>query len=45
MDLTELRDSRDDLARLGERWLLIADVVGMAAGAGIAFAALFAFLG
>lgn len=43
MDLIELRES--ELARLGERWLLIADLVGVTVGAVLAFAALFILLG
>jgi hypothetical protein len=45
MDLTELRDTRTDLTRWGEQWLVVADFVGMAVGAAIAFAALIILLG
>jgi hypothetical protein len=45
MDLTEIRDTRTDLTRWGEQWLLVADFVGMAVGAVVAFAALFILLG
>ncbi len=44
MDLTELRESRTDLARWGEQWMVVADFVGMAVGAVIAFTALFILL-
>jgi hypothetical protein len=42
MDLIETRES--ELARLGERWLLIADIAGAAIGALIALVALIALL-
>jgi hypothetical protein len=45
MDLTELRDTRTDLRRWGEQWLVVADFVGMAVGALVAFAALYVLLG
>jgi hypothetical protein len=44
MDLSEVRETRDDIAQWGEQWLLVADYVGMAVGAAVAFTAVLILL-